>query len=870
MRPPRIAILILFFFASLFLFCRSITSGRKSSPSDRPTVSDGPLAPPAKSGFRSLFSFSTPFTLFPPNAVISLTDDNSTSFQARPAAFGPPLPHKGLSGQLWIGSGFADDNLPDSEGEGELGCSDVPGWEDGTSGLAAAVIPTKKAYPKDSKLLAPSHAKSKNSKREADSKAVHRQSRLHEGASQSSGSAKYHPFDDGTDDYLHQGLQRSSSVSRKETPPSGTTHADIQSIQEAAEITGKVALLSRGGCGFLEKVKWAQRRGAVAVIVGDNTKGGPLIQMFARGDTSNVTIPAIFTSRMTATILSSLVQPGSFIEDILDENGNAVVKVQQLDKGRVHRRIRGQGSAPSVLGMSGSSAPNIKANVPRKPTTQPRSRGWFSKLFHWGSGSDRVSGKNWILVDDWSDEKDTAIRNSMEKASKQGHTGTGVREDDDFVIGVQDWRDPDLVGTPSQRKESSLGHGKDLGGQAKAAGAGSRPAVDQKTGKPTGTGKAKSDGASSSEKAELGPGPQRGLMTKIFGDDDGADFSKSEAHSGKALPAGNVVEGPGSEGREGLWVTITPTSSASPFFDTLLVLVVSPLITLSVVYALLILRARIRRRRWRAPKSVIERLPVRTYHTVASSTAQSSRIPSPTSSSPTTPLLQHQHQTGVPQSQTTQAQPQPHAPQAQQASSSRPRPRSRTTTDVPDSGSSSLLRVDSDLQAPRTPSRPEHEKSAAHRPSQWKKYMGRQVECVVCLEEYVDGVSRVMSLPCGHEFHVECMATLSDRLPAALHRARGMRPTATTAMMMMMPRPKAPVLGPVAMGLLRQSATATWNMGFWCPLTRSVLAAQIGRTAGSACFPAASASSRRRAPGETPRRITEAADNTLDRRLYHL
>jgi hypothetical protein len=35
--------------------------------------------------------------------------------------------------------------------------------------------------------------------------------------------------------------------------------------------------------------------------------------------------------------------------------------------------------------------------------------------------------------------------------------------------------------------------------------------------------------------------------------------------------------------------------------------------------------------------------------------------------------------------------------------------------------------------------------------------MGRQKECVVCLEEYVDGVSRVMSLPCGHEFHAECM-----------------------------------------------------------------------------------------------------------------
>ena len=37
------------------------------------------------------------------------------------------------------------------------------------------------------------------------------------------------------------------------------------------------------------------------------------------------------------------------------------------------------------------------------------------------------------------------------------------------------------------------------------------------------------------------------------------------------------------------------------------------------------------------------------------------------------------------------------------------------------------------------------------------RYGGKQKECVVCLEEYVDGVSRVMSLPCGHEFHAECM-----------------------------------------------------------------------------------------------------------------
>src|SRR5690606_3776035 len=131
------------------------------------------------------------------------------------------------------------------------------------------------------------------------------------------------PMDDGTDDYLHRALQQARSPYSSDPTGSGMVHADIQSMQESAEITGKRALLSRGGCGFLEKVKWAQRRGAIALIVGDNQKGGPLIQMFARGNVDNVTIPSVFTSWTTAHLLSSLMQPGSSLEDILRGKGNA-------------------------------------------------------------------------------------------------------------------------------------------------------------------------------------------------------------------------------------------------------------------------------------------------------------------------------------------------------------------------------------------------------------------------------------------------------------------------------------------------------------------------------------------------------------------
>ncbi|KAK1826513.1 hypothetical protein QBC39DRAFT_364235 [Podospora conica] len=726
MRPPRVAILVLFSTASLFLFCRFITTSRRQGPAIVP------LAAP-KSTLRSFFTFQAPFSLFPPSAAISLTDDNSTFFAARPAAFGPSLPTIGLSGQLWIGSGFAEDTLQEGEGEGELGCSDVAGWEDGRMKIGEQGMPGNKLTGASVKAKGPKRAGQERGPRVGRRAANKVQPR----------AASPH-VDDGTDDYLHQGLQQTKPKANQPTSNLGSTHADIQSIQETAEITGKVVLLSRGGCGFLEKVKWAQRRGAIALIVGDNQKGGPLIQMFARGNVDNVTIPSVFTSWTSAHLLSSLM-PGSFIEDILDENGNPVLKVQQSGKGRKIKPFKEPvptaPAAPKATSkpISKASSSQDAAAVPDKHSR----RGWISQLLHWGAGestsSDRSrppsSGRlDWVIVDEWSDEKDRAIKSSLDKASKHGSADTAKSnavQDDGFQIGVQDWRDPDLVGQPSDDdlpvttkdavKPEATGAAVDANGPKGGSitpGSGeyaAEPAED-----PNASGSGKSDGSSSS---------QGGLISKIFGDDDDANAasnpSSTSAGSSSSLNSGSEG-GDDSPRREGLWVTITPTSSAGSFFDTLLVLVISPLITLTVVYALLILRAKIRRRRWRAPKSVVERLPVRTYHTVAPSPSQSPpKLPSPTTSSPNTPLLQ--------------------------GSSSRPRPRSRTTTGVPES--SDLLRADGGLQT----AKPNPHEKSPHVSSEWKKYMGRQVECVVCLEEYVDGVSRVMSLPCGHEFHVECI-----------------------------------------------------------------------------------------------------------------
>ena len=672
-----------------------------------------------KSGIGAFFSFHTPSSLFPPSAIISLTDENSTFFLARPADFGPALISDGLSGALWIGSGFGEDDTGHSgagaSAEGELGCSDVPGWNEKLN-----VATSDEKENTDSETTQPGTGISA-----ADAKAPK--------LPRSEPSEVKPTEDDGTDDHLHHPLP-SSPVSKPVEPGDSTRreadnigHADIQSLQEGAEISGKVALLSRGGCGFLEKVKWAQRRGATALIVGDNTRGGALVTMYARGDTSNVTIPSVFTSHTTAHLLSSLMPPG-------DDGGDASSPVKQNSNGGKKNDIEAKATSakarkhPSAKMQHAKSQANLgwksalgskfglgkqsKGSAMHSDTRRPPSSGRL----------DVAAEKHKEVVD--KDERAVAGTHTVVRATitKKDSRKTSSHQNDDFVIGVQDWRDPDLVVKASSSVSTTTAvTGSSLPSEA-LLNKGKEVTSDQKV-------NAALTGGSIT--------PGSGEYSKPGKSDDNDKGAKSDDKKSGNTSLDQLK--PGSSNRkeksepieehEGLWVTITPTAmSTSPFFDTLLVLVVSPLVTLTVVYALLLLRSRIRRRRWRAPKSVVERLPIRTYHTMSSSsTSSSTRFATPETSSPTTPLLQ-----GTPRS-----------------FNSRTRQRSATTTGVSETAAPSLDKASAKAAVAQN----EMPTPAKKR----KGYHGKHIECVVCLEEYIDGKSRVMSLPCGHEFHAECM-----------------------------------------------------------------------------------------------------------------
>jgi len=715
---------------------------------------------------RSLFNWHSPSSLFPPSAIISLTDDNSTFFLARPASFGPLLPSHGFSGQLWIGSGFGDDNFGRggvNRAEGELGCSDVPGWaEGGYRGVSGSRSDTGDKF-KTSGNTFPVAEKNPVRVKRSDSSYE----------APDDGNQGVPAADDGTDDHLHHDPNTPVDLTPFLKKPG---HADIQSIQESAEITGKIVLLTRGGCGFLEKVKWAQRRGATAVIVGDNVRGGALVTMYGRGDTSNVSIPAVFTSHTTAHLLSSLIPSGTRYGDMslggvarlgiaTGEKSTSSAGQDESSKKSNKPALKNTQKDNVVNGPKKVSVPKAQSRVGPFNTAKTKdsfghwkSSSWMSSFF----GSRSVPSKkasrrppssgslDWVLLEDFNageqagdrttTSKSTAtVRPTAKPKSKSNHDG--------FVIGVHDWRDPDLVEknvgkVDTTIRDTSPKNSKEKE-QAGPKGGIITPSSGQYTDDRVVTRKPKVEDKSSKSETV-------GLSGSWFGrlswKDEHVDLANAEAvRILEETPVPDDKIRPLSQGREdshdesdqpvshqGLWVTLQPTSmSSSPFLDTLLVLVVSPLVTLTVVYALLLIRSRIRRRRWRAPKSVVDKLPVRTYQTIASTTGSStsnsppaSPTSTPTSPTMTTPLLQ------------SGARP------------IRQRPRSRTAGDAV--ASSSSLGQSASLDQVQ-------EKNEAGLAEWRRKYGGRQRECVVCLEEYVDGVSRVMSLPCGHEFHAECM-----------------------------------------------------------------------------------------------------------------
>jgi hypothetical protein len=102
------------------------------------------------------------------------------------------------------------------------------------------------------------------------------------------------------------------------SPSSSDIHDACDPFTNASALNGKIVVINRGDCTFVQKIESAQSAGAIAVIMVNNVFGNPISM---GGDNPNITIPSIMISQSNGSPLITKLQNGETINATLVNNG---------------------------------------------------------------------------------------------------------------------------------------------------------------------------------------------------------------------------------------------------------------------------------------------------------------------------------------------------------------------------------------------------------------------------------------------------------------------------------------------------------------------------------------------------------------------
>src|SRR5713101_4002054 len=136
-------------------------------------------------------------------------------------------------------------------------------------------------------------------------------------------------------------------------------------------LSGKIALIPRGGCTFSTKIRNAQSAGAVGVVIRNNV-GGPPISLAQDGTANQPTIPGVMVSRNTGVTLTGLGGSATtinatktYVQDLA--TSNVLAGFSSRGPTDVDFRIKPDVTSPGVNVLSSIPGSGTETCVPTFP-----------------------------------------------------------------------------------------------------------------------------------------------------------------------------------------------------------------------------------------------------------------------------------------------------------------------------------------------------------------------------------------------------------------------------------------------------------------------------------------------------------------------
>jgi subtilisin family serine protease len=212
---------------------------------------------------------------------------------------------------------------------------------------------------------------------------------------------------------------------------SGTTSDACQSLVNADEIDGNIALIQRGGCDFHDKVRHADEAGAAAALI-YNIAGSPIVMY---GDSGLSDIPALMIGQADANLILAEFDAGNDVTAILEkgflltssDTGNTMASFSARGPAPIRDILKPDVTAPGVNILAGFS-PDSAYSIPGES---------FAYLSGTSMSTPHVAGIAALLRQAHPDWPPMAIKSALMTTARQDvMSSSGLAEANPFDFGA--------------------------------------------------------------------------------------------------------------------------------------------------------------------------------------------------------------------------------------------------------------------------------------------------------------------------------------------------------------------------------------------------------------------------------------------------